>query len=71
MNKLILSSVLILAAGSVFAVDGKISILDADKDGLVSIEEAKVDASLSSAFAELDVNQDGYLSELELTPKID
>ena len=71
MKKLILSSVLILAAGSVFAEDGKKLVLDADKEGLVSIEEAKVDASLSAAFAELDDNQDGYLSELELTPKID
>ena len=71
MKKLILGSVLILAAGTVLAGNEKLSALDTNKDGLLSIEEAKVDPTLNNTFSELDVNQDGYLSESELTVTMD
>jgi len=66
MKKLIILSALILAAGSVFAQEDKLAMLDADVDGRISVEEAAADPALSAVFAELDVNKDGYLTPSEL-----
>lgn len=66
MKKTIILSVLVLAAGSAFAQEDKLAMLDADIDGRISVEEAASDPALSAVFAELDVNKDGYLTPSEL-----
>ncbi|GAB5380571.1 MAG: hypothetical protein Alis3KO_19020 [Aliiglaciecola sp.] len=66
MKKTILFSALVLAAGSVFAQEDKLAVLDTDTDGRISVEEAASDPALSAVFAELDVNKDGYLTPSEL-----
>lgn len=66
MKKTILFSALVLAAGSAFAQEDKLAVLDTDTDGRISVEEAASDPALSAVFAELDVNKDGYLTPSEL-----
>lgn len=69
MKKLIMLSAFILAAGSAgsaFAQEDELAMLDTDTDGRISVEEAASDPSLSAVFAELDVNKDGYLTPSEL-----
>lgn len=66
MKKTILFSALVLAAGTAFAQEDKLAVLDTDTDGRISVEEAASDPALSAVFAELDVNKDGYLTPSEL-----
>lgn len=71
MKKLMLSTLLMLTAASVFAAGDAFSMLDSNSDGLISQDEAKVDDTLTAIFADLDINQDGYLSKLELEVRTD
>jgi len=66
MKKSILFTALLFTAGSAFAQEDKLAMLDADTDGRISVEEAASDPALSAVFAELDVNKDGYLTPSEL-----
>ncbi|WP_432760832.1 EF-hand domain-containing protein [Pseudoalteromonas rubra] len=65
MNKLMLSTVLMLASLGAHAASSSFSSFDADGDGFISKSEAAGSETLTVIFDKLDSNGDGKLSEQE------